>query len=91
MGKGTKGPDTDIDQRIRCLQRELDRVAHNRNPTITSSMLHAAPQRYTTSTLRLHLEAEIDRLLREQASLLIVSSLDQVTIYGDTAMVKPGF
>lgn len=73
MGKGTKGPDKDIDQRIRCLQRELDRVAHNKNNTFTSSMLHAAPQRYATTTLRLHLEAEIDRLLREQVSACMLS------------------
>ncbi|CAM9506461.1 unnamed protein product [Ectocarpus fasciculatus] len=66
MGKSTEGLRTDIDERLRCLQQELDRVAHCSNPKITSSMLHAAPQRYPTSTLRLHLEAEIDRLLREQ-------------------------
>eukprot|EP00752_Nemacystus_decipiens_P001471 g1447.t1 len=66
MGKGVKGPHVDIDLRLRCLQRELDRVAHCSNPTMTSSTLHAAPQRYPTSTLRLNLEAEIDRLLREQ-------------------------
>lgn len=63
-----KGPHIDIDMRLRCLQRELDRVAHTNNPTMMSSILHAAPQRYPTSTLRLNLEAEIDRLLREQVS-----------------------
>lgn len=74
MGKDTKGPDTDIDQRIRCLQHELDRVAHNKNPTFISSMLHVVPQLYTTNTLRLHLETEIDRLLREQVSAFMDSS-----------------
>lgn len=68
MGKGMKGLDIGIDLRLRCLQRELDRVAHSSNSTMTSSILHAAPQRYPTSTLRLNLEAEIDRLLREQVS-----------------------
>lgn len=66
MGKSPKGPDTDIDRRLRRLQRELDVVTHTRNPTMISSILHGAPQRYPTSTLRLSLEAEMDRLLREQ-------------------------
>ena len=66
VGKTAKPPCTDIDERLRCLQQELDRVAHSSNPGINSSVLHAAPQHYPTSTLRLELEAEIDRLLREQ-------------------------
>lgn len=81
MGKGMKGPHIDIDTRLRCLQRELDRVAHSSNPTMTSSILHAAPQRYPTSTLRLNLEDEIDRLLREQVS--VRKHLYFYLVYGD--------
>lgn len=69
---------TDIDERLRCLQQELDRVAHSSNPGINSSVLHSAPQHYPTSTLRLELEAEIDRLLREQVSFLYCFSLQSV-------------
>lgn len=75
MGKSPKVPDTDIDRRLRCLQRELDMVVHTRNPTMISSILHGAPQRYPTSTLRLNLEDEIDRLLREQVRHARVSGL----------------
>ncbi|CAM9212578.1 unnamed protein product, partial [Hapterophycus canaliculatus] len=72
VGESAEELHSDIDQRLRCLQQELDRVAHCNNPQITSSVLHAVPQRYPTSTLRLHLEAEIDRLLQEQQSFSIL-------------------
>lgn len=71
MGKTAEGLCTDIDQRLRCIQQELDRVAHSSNPEINSSVLHSAPQRYPTSTLRLELDAQIDRLLREQVSACV--------------------
>lgn len=67
-GKAAKSLHIDGDQRLRRAQQELDRVAHNSNPGINSSVLHGAPQHYPTSTLRLELEAEIDRLLQEQVS-----------------------
>lgn len=71
MGKAAGNLHVDIDKRLRALQKELDRVSHNSNPGINSSALHVAPQRFPTSTLRLELEAEMDRLLREQVRVCI--------------------
>lgn len=69
MGKAAGSLHANIDMRLRELQSEMDRVSHNSNPTANSSALHAAPQRYPTNTLRLELEAELDRLLREEVRI----------------------
>ena len=58
--------ETDIDLRCREVQKEMDRAAHNSNPFMDSAVLHAAPQKFPTQVLRLELERELDRLLREQ-------------------------
>ena len=58
--------ETDIDARCREIQKEMDRAAHNSNETMDSGVLHAARQRFPTTVLRLELERELDRLLREQ-------------------------
>lgn len=68
MGKVAGSLHTDIDKRLRALQLEMDRVSHNSNPAMNSCALHVAPQQYPTNTLRLELEGELDRLLREQVS-----------------------
>jgi hypothetical protein len=47
---------------------QVDRVAHNSNPQADSKLLHAAKQRFPTGVLRLELERELDRLLREQVT-----------------------
>lgn len=58
--------DINTDRRLRCLQQELKRVSNTSKPFMKSCVLHAAPQQYPTRSLRLEVEAEIDRLLREQ-------------------------
>ena len=56
----------DIDARCRVIQKEMDRAMHNSNMYMDSGVLHAASQRFPTQVLRLELERELDRLLREQ-------------------------
>lgn len=58
--------DINIDRRLRCLQQELKRISNTSKPFMKSCVLHSTPQQYPTRTLRLEVEAEIDRLLREQ-------------------------
>lgn len=60
------GMDINIDRRLRCLQQELNRISNTSKPFMKSCVLHAAPQQYPTRTLRLEVESEIDRLLRDQ-------------------------
>lgn len=59
--------ETDIDARCRIVQHEMDRAIHNSNEFMDSEVLHGAGQRFPTKVLRLELERELDRLLREQA------------------------
>ena len=69
----TPGSYIDIDQRLRCLQRELERITSNNNPSMKSCVLRGAPQQqYLTSALRLEVETEIDLLLRDQVRLVHV-------------------
>lgn len=65
-GANSKTAHSDTDERLRSLQREMDRAARNSDPEMNSAVLHAAPQRHSTSSLRLELDVEIDRLLYEQ-------------------------
>ena len=58
--------ETDIDARTRTVLKELDKTISFRNPFMDSAVLHVAPQRFPTTVLRLELERELDRLLREQ-------------------------
>ncbi|GMH74329.1 hypothetical protein TrST_g7101 [Triparma strigata] len=58
--------ETDIDARCRTVLKELDKTIAFRNPFMDSAVLHVAPQRFPTTVLRLELERELDRLLREQ-------------------------
>ena len=44
----------------------MDKTIAFRNPFMDSAVLHVAPQRFPTTVLRLELERELDRLLREQ-------------------------
>lgn len=74
MGKAAGSLHADSDKRLRALQLEMDRVSHNSNPVTKSCALHIAPQQYPTNTLRLELEKELDRLLREQVTAVIVAS-----------------
>jgi len=58
--------ETDIDARCRTVLSELDKTTVYQNQFMDSSVLHVAPQRFPTAVLRLELERELDRLLREQ-------------------------
>ena len=58
--------ETDIDARSRTVLKELDKTISYSNPFMDSAVLHVAPQRFPTPLLRLELERELDRLLREQ-------------------------
>lgn len=79
MGKVAGNLHVDIDKRLRALQKELDRISHTSNPGINSSVLHVAPQHFPTSSLRLELEAEMDRLLREQVRVCILGARQSVS------------
>ena len=56
----------DVDKRCREVQKEIDRAAHNSNPTMWSSVLRGTEQSFPTRVLRVALEQELDSLLREQ-------------------------
>lgn len=57
---------TDIDQRTREVLREIDKVVYNSNPYTSSAVLHMSDQKFPTKVLRIELERELDRLLKEQ-------------------------
>lgn len=57
---------SDVDLRTRILLREIDRVSASKNEYMDSEVLHAATQRFPTTLLRVHLEEELDFVLREQ-------------------------
>lgn len=57
---------TDIDARSREVLREIDKVCFNSNSWVSSAVLHMSDQKFPTRVLRLELERELDRLLREQ-------------------------
>jgi hypothetical protein len=61
-----QGLSVDPDARCRAVLRELDRAISTKNESMDSRVLHAIPQRFPTSVLRIELEDELDRLLREQ-------------------------
>ena len=46
--------------------RELDTAIHCRDDFMESSVLHVIPQRFPTKVLRLNLERELDRLLKQE-------------------------
>ena len=57
---------SDVDLRTRVLLREIDRVSASKNEYMDSEVLHANTQRFPTVLLRVHLEEELDNVLRDQ-------------------------
>lgn len=85
----------DVDERARLVLREIEKVCANSNPFTQSSVLHTSDQKFPTAVLRLELERELDRLLREQIleRERLVNMLDQEggdTLEKDNAEFKAG-
>jgi hypothetical protein len=56
----------DVDLRAREVLREIDRAVHNQSDWMDSDVLRANDQRFPTRVLRVHLEDELDNILKEQ-------------------------
>eukprot|EP00816_Leptocylindrus_hargravesii_P008210 CAMPEP_0196807812 /NCGR_PEP_ID=MMETSP1362-20130617/7802_1 /TAXON_ID=163516 /ORGANISM="Leptocylindrus danicus, Strain CCMP1856" /LENGTH=1509 /DNA_ID=CAMNT_0042181887 /DNA_START=1363 /DNA_END=5889 /DNA_ORIENTATION=+ len=61
-----EGLQMNVDKRCRQILVELDKAANNVSQYMDSSVLHVAPQRFPTKVIRIDLERELDRLLREE-------------------------
>jgi len=61
-----EGLQMDVDKRCRQILVELDKAANNVSQYMDSAVLHVTPQRFPTKVIRIDLERELDRLLKEE-------------------------